>query len=442
MAIRRNTVLLVVAIAAILLAALILVIPALVNFDRYRPQVISYLQEKTGKQVEIARLTLTSFPAAIHIDDFGVKNPPPFPPGYVVKVARIDAVLDVAALLHRQVVIESIVLDEPYIDLISDPDGSWNFENPQARVSQKVFPLGVIAKLEIKRGQVLLSNLLPSDAPGPVFFEARDISSELQQVNLMAITNPASSSVDGLGTLQAGRLHFGSVHATNVNAKLRLEARQAFLTDVTAEAYGGKVAGDLAVKFTGKSPSFRANARVHGIEMAHLLEAFPSARGKITGKMEGDLKLAGEIAHSLSPLAGLRGAGHVTLRDGEVPSLQLNANLMKLVRFNDLGPAKENPSSFNRISTDLELANLRIISSAIDIDGYGVDIDGSGSVSLSGSDELDYSGTAQITTKQGFLVRTFGRLEGATVKDGKLSFPFRIGGTLATPLFSKGSAHQ
>jgi len=44
----------------------------------------------------------------IHIDHFGVKNPPLFPAGYIVKVARIDAELSVGALLHRQVVIMSL----------------------------------------------------------------------------------------------------------------------------------------------------------------------------------------------------------------------------------------------------------------------------------------------------------------------------------------------
>jgi hypothetical protein len=107
------------------------------------------------------------------------------------------------------------------------------------------------------------------------------------------------------------------------------------------------------------------------------------------------------------------------------------------MHFNDLGPAKNDPSSFNLISTDLQLANLRIVSTKIDIDGYGVDIDGSGSVSVSGSNELDYSGVAQITTKQGFLTNTFARMSGATLVDGKLTFPFRIGGTIENPTFSK-----
>jgi uncharacterized protein involved in outer membrane biogenesis len=329
------------------------------------------------------------------------------------------------------------VLDNPVIHLISDPDGPWNFENPQAKSSQIAFPLEPIADVQIKRGEVTASNLLPSDAPGPILFEAHDISSELANVNLEGILNPSSSSIDGQGTLKAARLRFGSVHATNVNAKLRLEARQILFNNVTAQMYGGNVNGEFVFKLSGKTPSFATKAQVQGIETAHLLAAFGNTRGTMTGKMAGDLVLIGDIEHSAHPLAGLRGVGHVTVRNGEVPSLELNANLMKLMHFNDLGPAKNNPASFNLISTDLQFANRRIASTKIDIDGYGVDIDGSGSVSVSGSDDLDYRGTAQITTKQGFFTNTFGRLSGGKLVDGKLTFPFRISGTIENPVFSK-----
>jgi uncharacterized protein involved in outer membrane biogenesis len=437
MPLRRNTVLIVAGIAVLLVAALILVLPALVRVDRYRPEVISYLHEKLGKEVEIGRLSLTLFPVSIHVDDFGVKNPPIFPPGYVVKIAHVDAALDVRALLHRRVIIKSIVLDNPVLHLTSDPDGPWNFENPQAKASQGTFPLGVISKVEIQRGEIVASNLLPSDAQGPIFFEAHEISCELEDVNLIGIISAASSSVDGQGSLKAGRLSFGTVEARNLNSRLQLASRQVFFTDVKAQVYDGSAAGAFSFDLSGKNASFKTNAKFGGISVAHLLAPYQSGRGKMTGKMEGDVTLAGQIEHTPRPLAGLRGSGHVTLRNGEVPSLQLNANLMKLVRFNDLGPAKENPASFNMISTDLELAHLRITSKKIDIDGYGVDVDGSGNVNVDGSGDLNYDGVAQITTPQGFLTRTFARFAGATVKDGKLSFPFHIGGTIANPLFAK-----
>ena len=442
MAIRRKTLVIAIGIGAILMLALVFVVPALINVDRYRPKVISYLQEKTGKQVEIGRLGLTFFPVAIHIDDFGVKNPPIFPAGYIVQVKRIDAQLSVGALLHRQVVIKSLNLEEPILNLTSDPDGPWNFENPQAKTSQNTLPLGVISSVEIRRGQLIASNLLPSDAAGPIFFEAHEISGSLKQVNLIGIINPSSTSMDGEGSLKAGLLRFGSVEVKNLESKLRLEARHAFFTDVRAEVYGGGAAGELVFDLSGKNASFKTNVRLSGMNVAHLLAAFPNGGGQMTGKMEGDVKLAGEIAHSARPLAGIHGAGHVTIRNGKVPSLKLNANLMKLAHFNDLGPAKDDPSSFNLITTDLELANERISSRVIDIDGYGVDVDGSGSVSISGSDELDYRGLAEITTKESFFTNTLARFSGASLVNGKLQFPFRIGGTIDNPVFSKGKGDK
>jgi len=439
MTIHRRTGLILAGIAGTLLIASVFVVAVLLNTDRYRPKAISYLEESTGKKVEIGRLTVTFFPKiTVHVDDFGVKSPPLFPPSYILKVARIDAQLELWPLLHRQIVIRSLVLQQPVINLVSDPDGPWNFENPAAQNRPSSFLIGVISLVKIKRGQVTASNLLRSDTAGPVFFEAHEVSSELENVNADAIADPASTTVDGQGTLQAALLRFGLIEARNLSSSIRLQARHVLFTDVKAETYGGYTRGELSIKLSGKNASFKSDARMNGIDVAQLLSAFKNARGKMTGKMDGELKIAGEIEHSNHPLEGLHGSGHLTVRDGQVPSLKLNANLMKLAHYNDLGPAKNDPSSFNFVSTDLELDHERISSKVIDIDGYGVDVDGSGSVSISGSDELNYKGVAEIVSKQGFVTNLFARLSGGTLKDGKLSFPFHIRGTIDNPVFGKG----
>jgi uncharacterized protein involved in outer membrane biogenesis len=439
MTIHRRTGLILAGIAATLLIVFIFVVPVLLNGDRYRPEAISYLEESTGKKVEIGRLAVTFFPKlTIHVDDFGVKSPPLFPPSYILKVARIDVQIDLWPLLHRQIVIRSVVLEQPVINLLSDPDGPWNFENPGAKNTPNSFPIGVISLVRIKRGHIIVSNLLTSDVAGPVFFEAHEVSSELENVNADAIADPASTTLDGQGTLKTALLRFGSIEANNLSSNIRLQARHVLFTDVKAETYGGYTSGELSIKLSGKNPSFKTDASMKQIDVAQLLSAFKNARGKMTGKMDGELKIAGEIEHSLHPLQNLHGTGHLTVRDGQVPSLKLNANLMKLAHYNDLGPAKNDPSSFNFVSTDLELDHERISSKVIDIDGYGVDVDGSGSVSISGSDELDYQGVAEILSRQGFVTNLFARLHGGTLKDGKLSFPFHVGGTIDNPVFAKG----
>src|SRR3984893_4135058 len=164
MPLRRRTGLILVGIACALLVVLMLLAGLLLNADLYRPKVISYLEGKIGKKVAIGRLAVKFSPGVtIQVDDFGVKSPPLFPPSYVVKVARIDAQLDVGALLHRQVVIKSLVLEQTVINLVSDPDGPWNFENPATNNTSSKVLVGVVSRVLVKQGHVIASNLLPSD---------------------------------------------------------------------------------------------------------------------------------------------------------------------------------------------------------------------------------------------------------------------------------------
>ncbi|HVB08316.1 MAG TPA: AsmA family protein [Candidatus Acidoferrales bacterium] len=435
---RRKIIVVVTVIVAVAAIAVVLLLFVAAHADHYRPQVIAYLQKKTGLPVEIGHMTLTLSPSlSIRLDNFGLKNPPIFPVGYFLKTPRVYAALDAGALVHGKIVIKSLTLEHPVIHMISDPDGLWNFENPnQSRTARAAVSLGIISTVEITGGQLSVSNLIdPSDTPGPIFFEARNVSSTLQHVDFGAFLNPSSSST-AQGNLKADSLRFGAIQATNVQSKLRLSGGQVFFEGIKFNVYGGHATGSLSFNLAEKNTTFVANAQMSAIDMAHLLAAFPYGRGKMTGKMEGNLKLAAEIPHTNDPLAGIHGTGHLTVRNGELPSLMLNANLMKLAHFNNLGPARQDPSSFSSIAADLQLANLRISSQQIQVVGYGVNVQSSGSVHVTGADSLDYQGVAQIVTKQGFLTKLFARMSGASLKNGELSFPFQVSGTMDKPTFS------
>ena len=435
---RRRTIIVLTVIVAAAAIVVALILSVVAHADHYRPQVIAYLQKKTGLPVEIGHMTLTLSPSlSIRLDNFGLKNPPIFPAGYFLKAPRIYAALDAGALLHRKIVIKSLTLEHPVIHMISDPDGLWNFENPkQTRAAPAAFSLGIISSVKITGGRLLVSNLIdPSDTPGPVFFEARNVSTILQHVDFGAFLNPSSSST-AQGNLKADSLRFGAIQATNVQSKLRLSGGQVLFGNIKFNAYDGHAIGNLSFNLAAKNTTFMANAQMSEIDMAHLLAAFPYGRGKMTGKMEGNLKLAAEIPHTNDPLAGLHGTGRLTVRNGELPSLKLNVNLMKLAHFNNLGPARQDPSSFSSIAADLQLANLRISSRQIQVVGYGVDVQSSGSVHVTGAGTLDYQGVAQIVTKQGLFTNLFARMSGASLKNGELSFPFQVSGTMDKPTFS------
>ena len=172
----RRSIAVVVLIASFVVLASAVVALVFTNPDRYRPQVIAYLQDKTGKQIQIGRLGVSLLPTlSVRLYDFAVKNPTPFPPGYFFTAPIIDAEIDVSALLHRRIVIKSVVLNDPVINVISDPDGLWNFENAavlkgsgQPDREPPPFSLGVVSAVEIRGGRLLGSSLIdPSPVPPP-----------------------------------------------------------------------------------------------------------------------------------------------------------------------------------------------------------------------------------------------------------------------------------
>jgi len=187
-----------------IVAVLVIVVPLLIDLNRYRPQVIAHIQEETGKPAEIGKIQLTLFPSvSIRVDGFALGNPPGFPEGYLVKAERIYAVVDARALLDRRVVIQSLELDRPVIRLLSDARGKWNFESPpktgkevkSAANDPAAFTLGVIPKASIKDGDIAGANLLASGRPGPNFFEGNGISINLEDVDLNAFASESASSV-------------------------------------------------------------------------------------------------------------------------------------------------------------------------------------------------------------------------------------------------------
>ena len=156
----------------------------------------------------------------------------------------------------------------------------------------------------------------------------------------------------------------------------------------------------------------------------------------MTGTLDGTVGLDAQVGHSPDPLAGVGGSGHMTIRNGRLPTLQLDKNLLQLARVAEMGPVSGDPSSFSSLAVDFTIANNRINTSKATIVGNGVEVDASGSLGLAGKGSLDYQGVATVTTSQNALTSLLGGLTGTTVKGGKMAFPFHLTGTLKNPIFT------
>jgi hypothetical protein len=120
-----------------------------------------------------------------------------------------------------------------------------------------------------------------------------------------------------------------------------------------------------------------------------------------------------------------------------MPSLLITGNERTLARVAGVGPAEGDPSAFSSLSTDFRVADARLSSNKINLDGNGVSVTGSGNMTMAGEGSLDYQGEASIAANgNNPFASILGGLAGARFADGKMTFPFAVGGTLSRPRFS------
>jgi uncharacterized protein involved in outer membrane biogenesis len=458
----------------VVVVGLAVIIPLVINVDRYRPQVIAQIQKETGKPVEIRRLSLTIIPqVAIRVDDFSMGNPTAFPTGDFVRASKIYAMVDALALLHHKVEITSLEISDLTLNTLEDTHGKWNFENPPASPEPPTnpagdngasFTLGVISKLKVVRGQFAAASLLASGGPGPSLVEVHGAAIDLHDVNLGAMTTtselrgPASAhrelaalkawfntvvyADDGKGaavaegSIKADALVFGPVNVTRLKSKFRLFPKQAYFDDLDLKCYGGGATGSLSLNFGGANLAYSVDAQVKEVNITAFLDSFPQTKGLMTGTLQGAAKMQGLVLKSNDPLEGVTGTGQGVIRDGKMPSLQITGNLRSLTRLASVGPANGDPSSFTSLSADFRIADARLSSNKIDLDANGVGVDGSGSLTMAGEGTLDYQGEASLAASDSNpLTAILGGLAGAKFADGKMKISFSVGGTFAHPKF-------
>lgn len=408
------------------------------NPDRYLPMAIANADKRTGLQIAVQHVEIHYFPLLVRVYGLEIKNPKPFPAGDFLKVPMLEASVEwTPLLLQKRIVIRSLMLHQPAINFISDPDGLWNFQNPAGPKDQPSrFSTGSIANLEVQNGVLLGSNLIdPSDKPGPVILELQNVCGDLKQIQFHP--HGRGTPLKAIqGQLTASNAGFGSIHTRDLRSDVRILPLELVFKNFAAKTYRGKANGDFSFNFQGKKTTFQAKMQVNGVGMPYLLAEFENGPPKMTGMMEAKLDVGGEIAHSASPLGDMYGNGTLTVRQGDLPGLNENPSMKQVEQFRKKDAAGKPPSAFSSFGGDIELKNHRIYSKRVAVDFYGIDVDGTGSMSLIGG-PVNYRGSATIEKKQDFFTTTFARwFKHGKEKDGRLSFPIALTGTLANPQFA------
>jgi uncharacterized protein involved in outer membrane biogenesis len=280
----RNKVLAGLAVILVVLVVALLAAPAFIDVNRYRPQIQAKLQEQLGRPVSLGEMKLSLIPLSFRVKDAVVAEDPAFSMGRpFVTVGALYVRPALIPLLHQEVQIKSVQLDQPSVELIRNEQGVWNFSTlahgrqPSGKTTE--FSLD---HLKLYNGQVGLTDRLEQN-PRAVYdhidLDVADFANEKAfSMNLRAhLPGPGQQDIVLQGTAgpidhnQPARTPFDgkiSLNSVSLSGLQRFVNSEALVSSEAILTGNGELKNDRGtLASTGK---FEArNSRIRGVEIGY-----------------------------------------------------------------------------------------------------------------------------------------------------------------------------
>ncbi len=188
----------------LVIIAAILILPRVVDVQKYKPWLESKVSEATGRPMSVAGdVKLSVFPwLGVSFSDLTLGNTKGFEEKEFVSISAFDARVKLIPLLSRKIQLKRFVIHEPKITMIKNKDGRVNWVQPKSAETEKKDkkgPAGDLA-LPIKAlyvGEFAIDNgsLVMIDHASGARHEVTDINAALTDVSL---ENPIKLALSAL----------------------------------------------------------------------------------------------------------------------------------------------------------------------------------------------------------------------------------------------------
>jgi AsmA protein len=172
-------ILLAIGVAVVLLLALVLFLPFLVDLNQYQARYRPVIEEALNRKIELKDIRLTIFPRiGVRVSGFTVVDDPAFRAGPFASLTSLDIGVKLGPLLSKRVEVEEITLRDPVITVIKNAQGITNMstlgkkglskpkakepEPPTAKGPLHVLSLLAVDRLAVTGGKLTYRDQAPA----------------------------------------------------------------------------------------------------------------------------------------------------------------------------------------------------------------------------------------------------------------------------------------
>ncbi len=120
----------VVAGVVIVLVLVAVLLPFIIDANRFRPEIESSLNNALNRKVGIGNIHLSILSGGVTVDNIAISDDPAFHTGPFLKAKSLSVNLELLPLIFsRAIHVTGLTIDEPRVTLLRSPAGTWNFSS-------------------------------------------------------------------------------------------------------------------------------------------------------------------------------------------------------------------------------------------------------------------------------------------------------------------------
>jgi AsmA protein len=156
-------------IVAVLLLV-ILILPSLIDANRYKPEIQAKLGTALGRNVQIGNIKLSIFSGGVVVNDVAISDDPAFSHSQFLAAKELTVGVHLIPLIFsKQLEIESITIKDPQVTLLRNNAGVWNYSSMGGGASKTEAKAPSssassanslsVGKIEITNGKISVGNV-------------------------------------------------------------------------------------------------------------------------------------------------------------------------------------------------------------------------------------------------------------------------------------------
>jgi AsmA protein len=220
-------------IVAVLLVV-ILILPSLIDANRYKPEIQAKLGTALGRNVQIGNIKLSIFSGGVVVDDVAISDDPAFSNSQFLAAKELTVGVHLIPLIFsKQLEIESITVKDPQVTLLRNNAGVWNYSSMGGSASKSAAkPTSSsssseslsVGKIEITNGKISVGTVGSRAKPlvyQDVNLTVTDLSYTSQFPFKLTAKDPSNGAVKVEG--KAGPIDQNDASLTPLNATIDVQ---------------------------------------------------------------------------------------------------------------------------------------------------------------------------------------------------------------------------